>query len=313
MGQRTIAITTSNFDMANPLLDEFKTQGWEVVRSEFGRRLTEEEVSTLLADNAVVGMVAGVEPLTDSVFAANPSLRVVSRCGTGFDSVDRSAAESRGIVCVNTPNAPAAAVSELTLGLILAVLRRIAEVDRDLRVGGWQALMGSLLAKRTVGIIGMGRVGRRVADLVSAFGADVIYYDPHVATAEYDRASSPEDLASRVNILTVHIPLTDSTRNIVNAAVMHALPDQAILINAARGGVVDEASVIAALEAGRLEGAAFDVFEQEPYRGPLIDFDNVVLTSHMGSYAREARQLMESEALQNLLNALQELDIRERE
>jgi len=308
MDQRTIAITTSNFDMTNPLLDNFRAQGWDVIRSEYGRRLTEDEVSDLLADHGIVGMVAGVEPLTDEVFAANPALRVVSRCGTGFDSVDRNAADKRGIVCVNTPNAPAAAVSELTLGLILSVLRRIAEVDRNLRGGEWKALMGSLLAKRTVGIIGMGRVGRRVADLVGAFGADVIYYDPHVATAEYDRASSPGDLASRVNILTVHIPLTETTRNIVDAAVMNALPDRAILINAARGGVVDEAAVIAALKAGRLEGAAFDVFEQEPYNGPLRDFDNVVLTTHMGSYAREARQLMESEALQNLLNALLELD-----
>jgi D-3-phosphoglycerate dehydrogenase len=308
MGQRSIAITTSNFDMTNPLLDEFRSDGWDIVRSEYGRRLTEEEVSTLLSQAGVVGMVAGVEPLTEAVFSANPDLRVISRCGTGFDSVDRAAADSHGIVCVNTPNAPAAAVAELTLGLMMTVLRRIGEVDRNLRAGTWKALMGSLLAKRTVGIVGLGRVGRRVADLVSAFGAVVKYYDPQVATAEYDRVASAQELASQVDVLTIHVPMSEANRNLVNAEVVDSLPEGAIVVNAARGGIVDEVAVVAALQSGKLSGAAFDVFEQEPYEGPLCDFDNVVLTAHMGSYAREARQLMESEALLNLLNALREIE-----
>ena len=168
--------------------------------------------------------------------------------------------------------------------------------------------MGSLLARRTVGIVGLGRVGRRVADLVSAFGASVRYYDPEIATAEYDRSSSVEELASQVDVLTVHVPLGDTTRDLVSAAVISALPEGSIIVNAARGGVVDEAAVARALESGSLGGAAFDVFDQEPYDGPLRAFDNVVLTAHMGSYAREARVLMESEALRNLLNVLRELD-----
>ena len=310
MGQRAIAITTSNFDMTNPLLEELRSEGWEIVRSDYGRRLTENEVSDLLAQAGVVGMVAGVEPLTELVFAANPGLRVVSRCGTGYDSVDRVAAENHGIICVNTPNAPAAAVAELTLGLMLSVLRRIAEADRNMRLGVWQGLMGSLLARRTVGIVGLGRVGRRVADLVSAFGASVRYYDPEIATAEYDRSSSVEELASQVDVLTVHVPLGDTTRDLVSAAVISALSEGSIIVNTARGGVVDEAAVARALESGSLGGAAFDVFDQEPYDGPLRAFDNVVLTAHMGSYAREARELMESEALRNLLNVLRELDNR---
>ncbi len=304
MGQRAIAITTSNFNMDNPLLDEFRRDGYEIVRSQYGRKLTEEEVTELLSTGAVVGMVAGVEPLTDTVFAANPQLEVISRCGTGFDSVDRDAAGERGIVCVNTPNAPAAAVSEMTLGMMMAALRRIPETDRLIRAGTWKALMGSLLAKRHVGIVGLGRVGRRVADLVSAFGAHVKYYDPHVATAEYDRVLSVKDLASQVDLLTVHIPLAADTRNLISAEVIEALPEGSIVINAARGGVLDEDALATALRAGKVDAAAMDVFAEEPYEGPLRDLDNVVLTAHMGSYAREARQLMENEALQNLLNAL---------
>ncbi len=308
MGQRAIAITTSNFNMDAPLLDDFRAAGWEIVRSQYGRKLTEEEVTELLADGGVIGMVAGVEPLTKAVFAANPQLKVISRCGTGFDSVDREAAAEHGITCVNTPNAPAAAVSEMTLGMMMAALRRIPETDRAIRGGTWKALMGSLLAKRHVGIVGLGRVGLRVADLVSAFGADVTYYDPYVATAEYDRASSVLELAQGVDLLTVHIPLADDTRNLISADVINALPEGSIVVNAARGGVLDEEALAAALRSGRLDAAAMDVFYEEPYTGPLCGVENVVLTAHMGSYAKEARQLMENEALQNLLNALREAE-----
>ena len=308
MGPRAIAITTSNFDMTNPLLDEFRNDGWEIVRSQYGRKLTEQEATELLSGGGVVGVLAGVEPLTEAVFAANPQLKVISRCGTGFDSVDRVAAAERGIVCINTPNAPAAAVSEMTIGMMMAALRRIPETDRLIRAGTWKALMGSLLAKRTVGIVGLGRVGKRVADLASTFGAKIKYYDPHVATAEYDRVLSVKDLASQVDLLTIHIPLADDTRNIISAEVIDALPEGAIVINAARGGVLDEEALAKALQSGHLDCAAMDVFAEEPYTGPLRGLDNVVLTAHMGSYAREARQLMESEALQNLLTALREMN-----
>lgn len=304
MTDRTLAITTSNFDMTNPLLDEFRGEGWRIVRSDLGRRLTEAEVSELLEMNRVVGMIAGVEPLTEAVFAANPQLEVISRCGTGFDSIDRVAAARHGIKLLNTPDAPATAVAELTLGLILAVLRRIAEADRNVRSGKWQALMGSLLAKRTVGVVGLGRVGKRVADLCTAFGATVHYCDPEVATAAYDRYPSVLELATAVDLLAIHVPLTSDSRHLIDSQVIDNLPMGSILINAARGGVVDEAAVVTALGQGRLVGAAFDVFAAEPYSGPLQDHPNVVLTPHIGSYASEARQLMESEALHNLRGGL---------
>lgn len=309
MGQRAIAITTSNFNMETPLLDEFRGSGWDVVRSQYGRKLTEDEVTELLSKGGVVGMVAGVEPLTTAVFDANPQLKVISRCGTGFDSVDLPGAAERGIVCVNTPHAPAAAVSEMTLAMMLSALRRVPQADRRIREGMWKAEMGSLLAKRKVGIVGLGRVGRRVADLVSAFGADVFYYDPEVATAEYDRVTNVTDLAAQVDLLTIHTPLADDTRNLISAEVIAALPRGSVVVNSARGGIMDEDALVAGLESGQIEAAAIDVFAEEPYLGPLRDFDNVVLTAHMGSYAREARQLMENEALQNLLNALRKLDV----
>jgi D-3-phosphoglycerate dehydrogenase len=304
MAERTVAITTSNFDMTNPLLDEFRDEGWEIVRSDLGRRLTEGEVSALLATHGAVGMVAGVELITEAVLAANPQLRVISRCGTGFDSIDQVAAKRRGIKLLNTPDAPATAVAELTLGLILAVLRQIAQADREVRDGGWRALMGSLLAKRTVGVVGLGRVGQRVADLCTAFGATVRYCDPQVATAAYDRYATVSELAAAVDLLTIHVPLTRDSECLIDGAVIESMPIGSILVNAARGGVVDEGAVIDALESGRLSGAAFDVFAEEPYTGPLQRFPNAILTPHMGSYAAEARLLMESESLLNLRTGL---------
>ncbi len=290
------------------MLSDLRAHGWEIVRSAYGRKLTEDEVIELLAASAVIGVVAGVEPLTARVFDANPQLKVISRCGTGFDAVDLDAAADRDIVCLNTPQATASAVSELTLGLMLAALRHIPEADRNIRKGVWRAAMGSLLAKRVVGIVGLGRVGRRVAHLIGAFGADVVYYDPFVATAEYDRARTVMDLASRVDVLTIHVPLTAETRNLISNEVIDALPEGAVIVNAARGGVIDEAALASALRSGRVGAAGLDVFADEPYDGILRDMDNVVLTAHMGSYAKEARQLMESEALLNLMGALSRLD-----
>jgi D-3-phosphoglycerate dehydrogenase len=290
------------------MLSDLRAHGWEIVRSAYGRKLTEDEVIELLAASAVIGVVAGVEPLTARVFDANPQLKVISRCGTGFDAVDLDAAADRDIVCLNTPQATASAVSELTLGLMLAALRHIPEADRNIRKGVWRAAMGSLLAKRVVGIVGLGRVGRRVAHLIGAFGADVVYYDPFVATAEYDRARTVMDLASRVDVLTIHVPLTAETRNLISNEVIDALPEGAVIVNAARGGVIDEAALASALRSGRIGAAGLDVFADEPYDGILRDMDNVVLTAHMGSYAKEARQLMESEALLNLMGALSRLD-----
>jgi len=305
---RAVAITTSNFDMANPLLDELVAAGFRIERSTYGRRLTESEVTDLLCESHAVGMVAGVEPLTEAVFVANPQLKVISRCGTGYDSVDQEAVQRQGIRLLNTPNAPATAVAELAVGLMMAVLRRIPEADRRVRSGTWKALMGSLLAKRIVGIVGLGRVGQRVAELVSAFGASIIYYDPFVAVPEHERAESIVDLASRVDLLSLHLPVSDATRGIIDREVLQALPEGAIVVNTARGGLLDEEALREGIESGKLAGAALDVFEEEPYEGPLAGCDNVVLTAHMGSYAKEARQLMENEALRNLIGALRDIE-----
>jgi D-3-phosphoglycerate dehydrogenase len=301
---RTLAITTSGFDMANPLLAKFEENGWETVRNPHGRKMTEEEVLNLLRTNSVEAMIAGVEPLTGKVFTENPQLRMISRCGSGLDSVDVEAAQETGLSLYRTPEAPAEAVAELTISLAIAVLRRVGEADRLIRDGEWHALMGRSYGRSRIGIAGLGHVGSRVAAVSRVLGAEVGYTDHYVDSAEYQRFDDIEALAEWADVLTIHLPRDESTRHSVNADVLAALGHEGVVVNTARGGLIDEAALYEALSEGRIAGAALDVYETEPYSGPLATLPNVMLTCHMGSYARQVRAAMETEALQNALDHL---------
>ena len=298
---KTVLITTSSFQTeGNEFLQRIREAGYEIVLNPFGRRLTEAEIGDLLSEHDPDGMIAGVEPLTAAVMDRAPALGVISRCGVGVDSVDLEAAEARRIAVTITPDGPTAAVSELTLALMLAACRRVAESDRQVRSGEWGALMGRLLAKQTVGVVGYGRIGRAVGRLVSAFGASVIASDPYASEQAAVRMLSVEDLLREADIVSLHVPLIDETRNLLDADRIAGMKPGSILINAARGGMVDEAALKEALDSGHLAAAALDCFADEPYSGPLSECPTAILTSHMGSYAREARAMMELEAARNL-------------
>ena len=200
-----ILITTSSFGAeGNVALEKIAAAGLAVELNPFGRRLSEAEVAELLAMPGLVGMIAGVEPLTRKALSGASGLRMISRCGTGMDSVDLVAAEEFGILVRNTPDAPAIAVAELTLGLMLSMLRRVAQADRKIRANAWQQIMGNLLAKQTVGVIGYGGIGRRVARLVRAFGGRVVACDSRmkVSTARGScfRSASSEALCIRASM-----------------------------------------------------------------------------------------------------------------
>jgi D-3-phosphoglycerate dehydrogenase / 2-oxoglutarate reductase len=298
-------ISTSSFDTVNnPVIQRLIQAGLQPVTNPYGRKLTEEEAAELLKDN-VVGMIAGVEPLTARVIQSAKSLKVISRCGTGMDSVDLTAARNHGITVYNTPEAPAQAVAELTLGLMLASLRRICETDQQIRKGEWPRTQGRLLAAQTVGLIGLGHIGKRVAKLCRAFEADVIAYDPHIAQAPAGVAlQSLTQLLETADIISLHTPYNPDLHHLIDTQAIARMKPGALLINAARGGLVDEQALKAALDSGRLSAAALDAFEQEPYQGPLLQSSNLILSSHVGSLARESRQRMELEAAENLLHGL---------
>jgi D-3-phosphoglycerate dehydrogenase len=251
-------------------------------------------------------MIAGVEPLTATVFEQNPQLRLISRCGSGVDSVDTDAAEQQDIAVYRTPEAPAEAVAELTISLGIAVLRRVGEADRLVRAGEWHALMGRSYGRSRIGIVGLGHVGRRVAAVSAVLGAEIGYTDHYVDTPAYERFDDVLSLAHWADVLTVHLPHDAETHHTVNAEVLRALGPDGVVVNTARGGLVDEDALLHALESGGIAGAALDVFETEPYTGPLAGFPNVIMTCHMGSYARQVRAAMENEALENAISHLGE-------
>lgn len=301
----TLVISTSSFDIDNnPPIQHLLKNGLKIVTNPHRRKLTENEIIALLKDDAV-GLIAGIEPLTERVFQSANHLKVISRCGAGLDSVDLIAAKSHGITVLNTPEAPAQAVAELTMGLMLALLRQINPIDRAVRNGEWPRAQGRLLAAQTVGIIGLGHIGRRVARLCQAFEATVMAYDPYASLVPTDvTVVSLETLLATADIITLHLPYSTDSHHLLNAQTLAAMKPEAIVINAARGGLVDENALLEALKSGKISAAALDVFEQEPYHGQLIECGNVILTSHVGSLARESRQRMEIEAAENLLQGL---------
>ncbi len=297
----TILITTSNFDVdGNLVIQRLRDRGFELVVNPYRRRLTGEEATNFISSVKPIGIIAGVEPLGKQQFRAFDGLRVLSRCGTGLDNVDMSAAKEFGVSVFNTPEAPAPSVAELTLGLILCCLRQIPLADRSLRTGQWSALKGSLLRGKTVGVVGFGRIGRLVTRLVRAFEARVLAYDPFVAMAGDVAFVSLDDLLRDSDIVTLHMPYSAGAHHLFDGSALQRMKKGAILINASRGGLVDEAALLEALRTGHLSSAGLDVFEEEPYSGPLTGLSQVVLTAHMGSAARETRELMELEAARNL-------------
>ena len=303
-----VLITTSTFNLDNfAQLELLNKAQIEVKLNPFATRLTEDQAIELLGANTI-GLIAGLEPLTGRVLNSAKSLKVIARVGTGLDSVDLVAAKKLGITVLNTPDAPTQAVAELTLGHILGLLRNIPQADRQIRNGVWKGLMGSLLQTKTVGIIGFGRIGKRVAALLSAFGAKIIISDEQTTSTDYLNVGLDE-LCAKSDVITLHLPYNASTHHIINEKQLNMMKNGSYVVNISRGGLVDEDALLAALKSGQIAGAALDCFEHEPYEGELRNFENVQITAHMGSYARETRDLMEREASQLLVNALQEIKL----
>jgi D-3-phosphoglycerate dehydrogenase len=303
-----ILIGPSSFAAVDPApLERLRAAGFEVVVNPYGRKLSERELRDLLAPSAaegrpgVVGLVAGLEALTRDVLE-HSELRAIVRSGAGVSNVDLEAAASLGIRVSNTPDAPTTAVAELTLGAMLALLRHIAGMNARLHDGQWSRTVGGQLEGRTVAVIGYGRIGRRVAELVQAFRARVMVVDPHVRAVDAPFAHVRLDEAlGQADIATVHAA-GDAT--IVGASELARVKRGLLLLNAGRGGLIDEAALRAALDAGIVAGAWLDTFEEEPYSGPLCGYPQVLLTPHIGSLTAECRRRMDAEAVDNLLAAL---------
>lgn len=296
-----IFISTTSFgEYDKSYLDVCRKSGISVESNPYGRKMKPEELCSLA--QGAVGLIAGTEPLTADVLSKMPNLKVISRCGVGLENVDLDAAEKAGIKVFNTPDAPTRAVAELTIGLMLDILRKTSRMDSAIRSGRWEKLMGNLLYGKKVGIIGFGRIGRAVAGLLKAFDCEIAYADPFVDDGLLGlRRLSKHELLCWAEIVSIHVA---SKERIMSRGDIEMMKRGGWIINVSRGEAVDEVALYDSLKSGDLCGAAIDVFEQEPYKGPLAHLDNVVLTPHIGSYAKEARTRMELEAVNNLIKGL---------
>lgn len=303
---RPVLVTTSEFGAGDSApREELERAGLEIHLNPKGRKLTEPEIQGLLQERRPAGMIAGLEPLTSKVLeSARAHLRVISRCGVGLDNVDQEAAKRLGIRVYSTPEAPAEAVAELAIALILSCLRRVAEADRALRAGRWKQLQGVLLGGKTVAVVGYGRIGRRVAAILKAFGCRLLVHDPFMKGEPGVELVGLEAALEAADVVSLHAPLTAETRGLLSRERLAKLKRGAIVVNTSRGGLVDEAALGEALKSGVLGGAGLDVFEREPYDGPLKELPTAVLTPHMGSAALECRVRMEREAARNLIDGL---------
>ena len=300
-----IAITTSSFGVydSTPLtLLQQEQIGYSI--NPFGRKLTGKEVIDIAV--GIDGIIAGTELLSNDILKQLHGLKVISRCGVGLDNVDLRAAQRLGIKIFNTPEGPTLAVAELTVGLILNLLRKVGVMDRQLRNGIWKKQMGNLLRGKKVAIIGFGRIGQKVAELLSPFGVEIGYNDTCKINTSF-QSNEKEELLAWADIITLHCSADSDCKSIIGATEFKIMKKGAWLINASRGGLVDENALYRSLVNGRITGAALDAFENEPYKGTLRELDNIILTPHIGSYAKEGRIQMEMAAVDNLIQAFRQL------
>jgi len=294
-----VFVATTTWGEDDPaVLKILSAAGMKVTVNPLRRRLSEEEIKDILKNGAYDGLLAGLEPLTRNVLEQAKELKVISRVGVGLDNVDMAAAKKLGIKVFNTPGVLTDAVAELTLGLMLAVLRQITLCDRKMRDGQWHKKMGALLKDKTVGIVGFGQIGQRVGQLVSAFGAKVIFTDVRKIRCQGMKQVTLAQLIKGADIISLHAA---GKAVVIDDARIALMKPGVIVINTARGALIDENALVQGLASGKIAGAGLDVFWEEPYRGKLLEQEQVILTPHIGSYAKEARVVMERTAAENLI------------
>lgn len=270
-----------------------KKEGFEVVDL---TDIPKEELTKHVADIHALIVRSATKVRKDMIDAAK-NLKVIGRAGVGLDNIDVEYAKSKGIKVINTPGATSISVAELTIGLILAVMRKIAYGDRETRNGNWpkKKCKGIEMYGKTLGIIGFGRIGKEVAKRAKAFGMRVIYNKVHRLDEATEKELGVEyrdldTLISEADVITLHVPLTPETKHMINEERIAKMKDGAIIVNASRGGIVDEVALYNALKSGKLYGAALDVYENEPLKeSKLFELDNVVLTPHIGAQAKEGQ------------------------
>lgn len=270
-----------------------------------GRKLSEGELASFISD--VDFLIAGTEPIGEKVFERANKLKLISRVGIGLDSVDLIGAKERNIAVAYTPDAPAPAVAELTIGVMLSLLRQIHVSNSQMHAGEWHRFFGRRVAEVTIGVIGLGRIGQRVLNRLQAFGTPKLLLNDINPDYSIGRRHKVEwvdkhTIFKEADVISIHVPLTKHTHSMVTRNELLMMKKDAMIINLARGGIIKESDLHEVMLNGHLSGAAIDVFDDEPYHGPLAEIERCLLTAHMGSMSVDCRTRMEIEATEAVVS-----------
>lgn len=305
---KKILVTPRSFGSGGPaaknILDR---ENFQVVYNNTGHHYTEKEM--IDKSKAAAGIIVGTDPVTKRVIEEATNLEVISKYGVGLDNIDIAAANEEGIMVTYTPGTNTEAVAELSIGLALDLARGISAVDKQVKKRQWEQKRGMELQGKLIGIIGTGRIGKRVAEIANCFKMEVKCYDidekeewANKIGAEY---CSLKELIASSDIISLHVPLNSNTKDLIDKKELDMMKESSILINTARGGIVNEKELIKALKKDKIGGAGLDVFtEQPPQYEEFYDLDNIIMTSHIASHTVESINKMGIFAAQNLIKGL---------
>jgi len=256
------------------------------------------------------GIIVGIDPLNKKVLKNAKNLKIISKYGVGTDNIDIEYCKKNDIIVTNTPHANNKAVADLAFGLMLNLARRINEADRKTHAGQWGKIIGDAVNNKTLGIIGLGKIGKEVVKRAKGFDMDILVFDivkDQEFKEEYDiEYTEFEELLNKSDFISIHTPLNENTRNLITYTELDKMKSTAYLINTSRGGIVDEDDLYKALKEKIIKGAALDAYVKEPpENSPLKELDNIIMTSHMGAYTVEAIEKMGVEAVKNLIDVLE--------
>jgi D-3-phosphoglycerate dehydrogenase len=308
-----ILVTPTSYGSQDPeLKTELEKLVGEVVYNNTGKPLSSDQLKELLID--VDGYIAGLDEIDAGAFDSAPILKVVSRYGVGYNNVDLNAADKNGVIVTNTPGANAIAVAELTIALILNMLRPILPAVQRTKQGEWPRYKGFSLVGKTVGLLGLGAIGKETAKRLTGFGCRVMAYDLYPDekfAAEYGiELSILDEILPAADIISLHLPGTAETREMVNEEFIEKMKIGAWLVNTARGDLISEKALVEAIDKGKLSGAALDVYSEEPPppSSPIFGHDQIITTPHMGAHADSATNAMGRMAMDECLRVLQGIE-----
>jgi len=300
-----ILIATYPFGLCGELpVRLLEATGWSIIYNFLGRRLKENEVREMLI--GIDAVIAGTEPYNRDTIQYAKDLKIISRVGIGLDSVDYSACLEKGVKVAYTPEAPSDSVADLTVAQIFNLLRGIPISDKSVKDGRWKRIIGESVKEIKIGILGVGRIGSRVIERLKPFGANILAHDisPKISIGDGIKWVDKETLFKDSDLISVHIPLNDKNYHFVGLEEFSMMKEGAYFINTSRGSVINEKDLESCILNKHLAGCALDVFENEPYDGILKEFNNALLTAHIGASDKRARYLMELEAVKNCIEIL---------